>query len=218
MHKTCFKILAIFSFVILSLNLQAGDFIKSDRLLFDFYSPQWVNGPKDLNTNPTFSFAVSWGKDVPFKKSNFSWFYALGYDFNNIQHNANLKSLPIGSVREVGMRLLNTPYSLNKLSTHYLEIPIEFRYRTQTKNPFRVYLGTKTGYMVKSHYEIDEGKGETYERKGLDELERLKYGVTLRVGYGLVNFYAYYGLNGLMTPDKQKGVNQLSFGLTLMAN
>jgi hypothetical protein len=55
-------------------------------------------------------------------------------------------------------------------------------------------------------------------RKNLNELDRFKYGITLRLGYGLINFYTYYGLNGLMVPEKQKGVNQLSFGISLIAN
>jgi len=214
------KIFAVIVFVVQSVNVQAGDYFKSDRLLFDFYSPQWVNGPSGLNTDPTFSFAVSWGKDFQFGKSNLSWFYGLGYDFTNIHHNANFKTLPTtdGAVRDIGMRLINVPYSLNKLSTQYLEIPLELRFRTQTKKPFRIYIGTKAGYMVRSSYELDEGSGDSYTRKNLDELEKFKYGLTARVGYGLINFYTYYGLNGLMVPERQKGVNQLSFGLTLMAN
>lgn len=214
------KILAIIAFVAQTLSVQAGEYFKSDRLLFDFFSPRWVNGPSELNTDPTFSFAVSLGKDLQFGRSNFSWFYGLGYDFTNINHNANFKSVPNldGTVREIGMRLLNVPYSLNKLSTQYLELPLEFRYRTQTKKPFRIYVGAKAGYMVRSYYELDEGLGDSYTRKNLKELERYKYGLTLRFGYGLLNLYTYYGLNGLMTPDRQKGVNQLSIGMTLMAN
>lgn len=221
MRIACFKISATLLLVTLSLSIQAGDYFKKDRLLFDFYSPTWVNGPNDLNTDPTFSFAFAYGKDVAFSKdSKFSWFYALGYDFNNINHNLNLKSIQSLELtpRELGSRILNVPFSINRLSSHYLELPIEFRYRTQTKNPFRVFVGAKGGYLVKSKYELDEGLGDTYERKNLGELERFKYGLTFRIGYGLINLYAYYGLNALMKPGEQKGVNQLSFGLTLMAN
>lgn len=221
MRITCFKILATFVLGAFSLSSQAGDYYKKDKLLFDFYSPMWVNGPADMNTDPTFSFAVSYGKDITFKKdSKFSWFYAVGYDFNNINHNLNLKSIQSldFTPRELGAKILNVPFSINKLSSHYIELPLELRYRTQTKNPFRVYAGAKAGYLVKSKYELDEGLGDLYERKNLDELERFKYGLTFRIGYGMVNLYAYYGLNGLMKPETQKGVNQLSFGLTLMAN
>lgn len=201
-------------------SVKAGDYSKSDRLLFDFYSPKWVNTPRGVNTDPTFSFSVSWGKDMPIKTSKFSWFYGLGYDFSTIRHNINFKSLPTidETVRELGVRILNVPYSINRLSTQYLEVPLEVRYRTQTKYPFRFYLGTKIGYMTCSSYKLDEENGGIYKRRSLDELDRFKYGITFRIGYGLVNFYTYYGINGIMPSKKQEGINQLSFGITLIAN
>jgi len=219
MRQVCLKIVTLLVFGLFFINVQAGDYFKSDRFILDFYSPQWVNTPVGVSTDPSFSFAFSLGKDIPYKKSNFSFFYGLGYDFTNINHNVNLKSLSDYDVtaREIGLRVLNAPYNLNKLSTQYLELPIEFRYRTQTKNPFRFYAGCKIGYMTKSKYTLDKVSADKYERKSLNELERLKYGLTMRIGYGLVNFYTYYGLNGLIVPEKQKGVNQLSFGISLIA-
>ena len=202
------------------MSIKAGDYSKSDRLLFDFYSPQWVNTPNNVNTDPTFSFSVSWGKDMPIKNSKYSWFYGLGYDFSTIRHNINFQSFPSidGTIREIGVGILNVPYSINKLSTQYLELPLEFRYRTQTKYPFRLYLGSKIGYMINSSYTLDEESIGLYKRRNIDELDRFKYGITFRIGCGMVNFYTYYGLNGLIQPKIQKGINQLSFGITLMAN
>jgi hypothetical protein len=220
MRLKCVKIFFLVVFGLYSKYVQAGNYFKSDRLIFDFYSPQWVNAPNGISTDPSFSFSCSWGKDIPFKESKISWFYGLGYDFTNINHNSNLKSFSAfeATPREIGMRVLNVPYHLNKLSTQYLEFPLEIRYRTQTKNPFRAYVGGKFGYMTKSKYNLDEGIGDVIVRKNLNELDRFKYGITLRLGYGLINFYTYYGLNGLMVPEKQKGVNQLSFGISLIAN
>ena len=154
------------------------------------------------------------------KNSKFSWFYGLGYDFSAIRHNINFKSLPNidEPAREIGVRILNVPYSINRLSTQYLEIPFELRYRTQSKYPFRLYLGAKMGYMTRASYNLQEQNKDAYKRRNLNELDRLKYGVTFRVGYGLLNLYTYYGLNGLMISKRQRGINQLAFGITLMAN
>ena len=214
------QILAFFVLNIQFLSVKGGDYYKSDRLLFDFYSPQWVNMPNNVTTDPTISFSISWGKDMPIKNSKFSWFYGLGYDFSAIRHNIDLKTSPNidETVREIGVKILNVPYSINTLSTQYLEVPIEFRFRTQTKYPFRLYLGTKMGYMTRASYNLQEENMDAYERRNLNELDRLKYGVTFRVGYGMFNFYTYYGLNGLMPSKRQKGINQLAFGITLMAN
>jgi len=42
--------------------------------------------------------------------------------------------------------------------------------------------------------------------------------MTLRVGYGLINIYAYYGLNTLLSDKTDQVINEFSFGITLMAN
>lgn len=220
MRNLSFKILATVLFVTFFGGVQAGNYFKSDRLIFDFYTPFWLNTPNDISTDPSFGFSVAWGKDLPFKRnSKFSFFSGLGYDISNIHHNANLKSQNESSTRnQTGLYALTSNFGLNKLSTHFIEVPVEFRFRTQTKNPFRFYIGGKVGYMLYSKYQLDENNGNIYERKMLNELSDLKYGVTVRVGYGLVNLYTYYGLNGLMNPSDQKGVNQLAIGLSFIAN
>lgn len=202
-------------------NLSAGgDYFKNDRLLFDFYAPQWLNTTQGVQVDPSFSFAIAYGSDIQIKKSRFSLFYGLGYDFHQINHNVNFKNSFLNGPngRDIGLSILNIPFELNRLSTQFIEIPLEFRFRTQTKNPFRIYLGTKVGYMVKSKYRLTEVNKNDFERVGLNELERWKYGVTARIGYGLFNVYAYYGLNALTNYGSEPNFNQLSLGLTLMAN
>ena len=220
MVKNRFKLVLL---LLVSFHLKytrAGGYFKSDRLLFDFYSSKWVNTSNDLTTDPTVSCSISYGKDISIKSSNFSWFYGLGYDFNTIHHLINFNSLPSinETPRELGIRILNVPYSINKLSSQYLEVPLEFRYRTQTKHPLRIYYGVKVGYMVRSSYVFQKDRKDIYHKKNLNELNHYKYGMTFRLGYGIINIYAYYGLNGLLSAQSQLAINQLSFGITLIAN
>ena len=206
MEKNRFKIVFFLLLFFQLKIIRAGDYIKSDCLLFDFYTSKWVNSPNEITTNPTVNFSFSYGKDFLIKSSNFSWFYGLGYDFSAMNHSINFKSLPSisGMSKDVGIRILN--------------VPLEFRYRTQTKSQFRLYLGFKAGYMVRSFYLLQEDRKDIYFRKNLSELENLKYGMTFRLGYGMINLYAYYDLNGLLSSQLQKSINQLFFGVTLMAN
>lgn len=212
------KIIVILALVLNFEHAHAGDYYKSDRILFDFYTSQWVNKPAVISTELSLSFTCSWGRDIQYKKTNFSWFYGLGYDFTKINHNANLKprSTFQESPREVGLRVIRVPYKINRLTSQYIECPIELRYRTQTKQPFRFYVGGKVGLMTNARYQLQNG--ENYQRNNISELQKFKYGMTLRVGYGLFNVFAYYGLNGLIHPENQRGVNQLSFGISLIAN
>lgn len=197
----------------------AGEYFKSDRLIFDLYTPSWVNTPSVINSSFSLGFSTSWGKDIVLSKSRYSCFYGLGYDFANINSNVDFKrSFKGSSIRSFGLKALHGVYAINQLTSHYLEVPLELRFRTQTKIPFRVYLGTKVGYLVKSKYTLDENTGTTFERKNINILEDLKYGVSFRVGYGLINFYTYYGFNSLIRASKQPGINQISFGISFLAN
>jgi len=199
--------------------IHAGEYFKSDRLIFDLYTPSWINTPSDINSSFSLGFSTSWGKDIVISKSRYSYFYGLGYDFANINSNADFKrSFEGNSIRALGLKALHRVYAINQLTSHYLEVPLELRFRTQTKIPFRLSIGTKIGYLVKSKYTLDENSGTIFDRKNINILEDLKYGASFRVGCGLINFYTYYGINSLIRASKQPGINQLSFGISFLAN
>lgn len=203
-------------------KVQAGDYFKTDKMIFDFYSPNWVNTPNEINSDfkKSFGFSFTWGADRQIKKSLFSYYYGLSYDFNKISSNAKVV-VPIniaGHPTDLHWEHYAIQPKINKFKLHYIDLPLELRFRTQTKIPFRFYVGAKVGYLVKSSY-IHEGTlGNTINKSKIDGLNPLKYGLTCRIGYGLLNVYSYYGLNRTLTKEVGGGTHQFSLGLSLLAN
>ncbi len=207
---------------ITSFSCLAGDYFKKDKLVFDFYSPNWVNTPNEILSDykKSFGFSFSWGEDVQIKKSLFSIYYGIGYDYNSVTSNAKLlkPSLPFGHPDNFKWSSLSESYDVNKLKLHYLDVPFQFRFKTETNLPFRVYLGTKVGYLFSSNYSKETESNESESRKNLSEINRLRYGITFRMGYGMFNIFSYYGLNNLISTNQDKRINQFSLGLSLLLN
>lgn len=204
------------------LHLQAGDYYKTDKMMFDFYSPNWVNTPNQISSdyNKSFGFAFTWGADRQIKKSLFSYYYGLSYDYNKIGTNAKVVE-PInllGHPADLHWEHYTIQPKINKFKLHYIDVPLELRFRTQTRIPFRFYLGAKVGYLIKSSYVHESTLGNTINKSKLDGLNPLKYGLTCRIGYGLFNVYTYYGLNSTLTKEVGGGTHQFSIGLSLLAN
>ncbi len=91
-------------------------------------------------------------------------------------------------------------FDKTKISATYLDVPIEFQFRTNpSRKAFRVGLGGKVGYLISSHvkYKFEDQAGN--DRKVKDKtdfgLTKIRYGLTGRIGYGPVNLFAYMGLN-----------------------
>lgn len=200
----------------------AGDYFKSDKVIFDFYSPNWVNSPNKINSdyNKSFGFAFTWGSDRQIKKSHFSYFYGISYDYNTISSNVKITdpNISIGHPSDAYWKHYPNQPKINKFKLHYIDVPFEIRFRTQTRFPLRVYVGSKIGYLIKSSYHHEDASGNSHVKKQLDGLEPIKYGLTLRLGYGMFNLYSYYGLNSTFDSNVGGGTNQFSFGLSLLAN
>jgi hypothetical protein len=91
-------------------------------------------------------------------------------------------------------------FDRNKFSLHTLEVPIEIRWRTSTATKYkfwRVYTGMKLGYVFASNAKLK--KGGTIKVRGIKEINKLQYGLTLGAGYGTWNLNVYYGLNDLFS-------------------
>lgn len=136
---------------------------------------------------------------------------------------------------EQPLTLLRTPTSVamhplpaewdvqkSKLSLAYLDAPLELRFRTSPgRRAFRMAVGGKVGMLVNSHtkvrYEDDQADRRVLKDRGDFHITRFRYGLSARVGFSLVNLFAYYALNDLFEPDRYQAQTQprsLVFGIT----
>lgn len=101
----------------------------------------------------------------------------------------------------------NTDINLQKtkLAATYFDIPMEFRFRTKpSKNSFRLAVGGKVGFLLDSKTKVKyEVSGDDYKRKSKTNfgLQRFRYGVHARIGFGSVNLFGYYALSELFEKD-----------------
>jgi hypothetical protein len=93
----------------------------------------------------------------------------------------------------------------SKLNATYVDIPLELRWRSaEDINSFKIALGFKAGILASAHTKIkykDDG-AKIVKRKEDFNLERFRYGVYGRVGYGIFSLYGYYSLSNLFQDGK----------------
>jgi hypothetical protein len=110
----------------------------------------------------------------------------------------------------------------SKLSTTYLDIPLEFRFKS--KSEFRVAIGFKYGFLMKAQTKF-KGDGEVFNTSGskviikqgrFDHVEKARYGFTGRIGYKWLNLWGYYQLSSLFTEGRGENMFPVSVGITVI--
>lgn len=201
---------------------------RTDKFGIDFYFNSWVNLPTGVKVEaPSIGVNVYRIYDIPFGKSPFG--IGFGYEFSshNVHHNAAFVEQVDISNGDIYTAL--TPYSdtynyrKNKISLNYFEVPFELRIRSKRKwsdkknkmvGPFRFYPGFKAGYLVNIHATVkdDDGKFKFYNYKNL---ERIRYGATLRIGYGRLSVYGFYALTSLFKENKGDDLQSFAIGFSI---
>jgi len=189
-------------------------FGKADRLMIDLYDDIWIGKPDSIDFkwyNP--GIAINLVKDFPLGTTNFSFAIGLGIGTHNMRYNANLYTDPV-SFENYFVNRVDTPKQ-NKMVLSYIDIPAEIRFRTKRDNVFRLAIGGKIGYNINNHIKFvtEDFKIKTYD---VPYLNKLRYGVTARIGYKMVNFYVYYGLSTLFEEKHGPEMAPLSIGISVI--
>jgi hypothetical protein len=132
-------------------------------------------------------------RDFPINK-NRTWAIApgLGYRISVMNNNIGIPE----NGNNNSYVVLNTEFDKNKLILHYLELPVEVRWRTSTADShrfWRIYTGLKLSYLVFDQYKYDAGGIKVRQTQNPD-LEKLQYGAYVSAGWNTWNVYAYYGI------------------------
>jgi hypothetical protein len=163
------------------------------------------------------SFSAGFLRDMPINKSRTIAFAAgLGYSINN--YNENL--LITTNDGKANYSVINgTNYDKNKLILHYIDLPIEFRWRTSTPEShkfYRIYGGFKLSYLVYDYSKF-VGEPQDFIVSNNADLSKIQYGTYIDFGYNSLNFYVYYGLNSIYKTgtidNKNIDLKTVNFGL-----
>jgi len=207
------------SFPQLAPDFEAVDSLyREDQFYIGVAYNTLVNRPLGITQNkftPSFSLGIL--RDMPFNKNRTKSIAAgIGYSINN--YNQNILISETNGIIEYNPTSSLICYDTNKLTLHYLDIPIEYRWRTSTPEShkfWRVYTGFKFSYLVYDRSKYVDSQ-TTIKVTGNSDLNKFQYGTYLSVGYNTVNFYVYYGLNSIFKSAVLNGksidVNTLNFG------
>lgn len=153
-------------------------------------------------------------RDFPLnKRRNIAIAAGLGWSFNSYSHNLfigedqNGESIFRNLTRDID-------YSTNRFSTHLIEAPLEFRWRTSTAETYkfwRVYTGLKLGYIYHFKTNFVQPDNQVVQTD-VPELDRFRMGATFTFGYNTFNFHLYYSLNSLF-PDAQLNADTIDISV-----
>ncbi|GGX13285.1 porin family protein [Aquimarina muelleri] len=177
------------------------------------------NKPKGVSQSG-FSGGVHFGflRDMPInKRRNVAIGLGLGYSFNVYNQNLFIGEEEEQSVFSV---LDDVEYNTNRFTTHLLEAPFEFRWRTsipETHKFYRIYTGIRIGYLYSFSSNFKQPGNQVRQTK-VEELNRWRVGATFTFGWNTFNFYFYYSLNSMfnekaMVQEAPVGLNTAKIGL-----
>lgn len=162
------------------------------------------------------SFSVVPGIGFSFERYRFKDNYMVGYDNNN-----ELIMIP-GE---------DTPYEGIKKSmlvTNYIEAPIEFKYTLNPEDParsFNVSVGGRVGFLYDSFNKVkykENSEVKKLKDKQDFNLNKFRYGLVGRIGFGAFTVFTYYNLSplfekgkGLKTDDVYNDFNTWTVGISI---
>lgn len=227
---------------------------QADRVIVDVFSDLWMNKPDDSVLSIS---AINRGvntyimRDFPMGKSNFSFAIGAGISCHNLYSNAWAVRESVADAdttnafdyeftgRTVFQKLpekintTETGYKNNKLTAIYIDVPLEFRFRTKNEGQkFKASIGFKVGYLLSSHmkYRGDDiswnyspgqswtlNSDETIKLKTykVPNIEMYRMGPTVRIGWGWINATAYYSLTNLFKKNKGPEMYPISVGISI---
>lgn len=203
----------------------------ADHFMFQTGFQTWANAADTINTvglGRFFNFYAMF--DKPSKTDpHFSTAYGLGITTDNMYFGSTNYVNIKGSGSSVGFVNSSTNYFKKmKLTTIYLEAPVELRYYSNPEKPnksWKFAVGAKAGVLLKAYT-----KGKDY----VDNTGRSLYGTsyvvkernniffngldargTVRVGYGIFSLYSDFQLTPVFKSSYGPAVHNFSIGITI---
>ncbi|MNK14878.1 hypothetical protein D3C87_330090 [compost metagenome] len=161
------------------------------------FSYNMMQGKPSGYTQYSFSTGLTVGflRDMPINKNRtYAIAAGLGYSYNNIKHNLAVINI---DGKNTYQTIDKADFDKNKLVLHYLELPIEFRWRNSNEIDhkfWRVYLGFKVSYLFYDKAQYEPDGNTTIKVRNDKNMNTFIYGTYISAGWNTWNFYAYYGL------------------------
>lgn len=201
-----------------------------DHLMLQYGADFWTNRPDSVRTGNGFSrhFNAYIMMDKPFRLNpKMSLAYGVGIGSSNMFFNkVNV------DVRSTAARLPFTivdsfnHFNKYKLTTVYLEIPVELRWFSNPENmnkSWKFAVGAKVGTLIKSYTkgkeEVDKfgrslyGKSYVEKESNRRHINPTTIALTGRVGYGIVSLQGSYQVTSVLREGAGPQMNRFTIGI-----
>lgn len=159
--------------------------------------------------------------DFQIKKSKFSVAPGVGYNFAAYYHNARMledsSGISFPTIYDLSDK--DDEFKRSRLAVHYIDVPIELRFRHMMKSnmSLKLAIGIKGSFKVSSTSKIvEEGPNDYfkhYNTANFKDVNNFRVGPTFRVGYGPFNLLAYYNLMPLFKKGTGPVMTPFSIGI-----
>ncbi len=206
----------------------------ADHFMFQFGTDTWTNRPDSVNVGGGLSrhFNLYFMYDKPFTTNpKYSVAFGAGVGTSNIFFDnrtfVDVKS-PANTLPFRAIDSLSNHFSKFKVTTIYLEAPVELRYFSDPAHPgksWKAAVGFKLGTLLKAY---SKGKnmvsntgtsinGKTYVQKESNKrfFNATDVALTGRVGYGVFSLDLGYQVNGVLRDGYGPLMNKFSVGFTI---
>lgn len=190
---------------------------KYDRLVFDLYYNTWLGENNSVKTKwYSLGFNANFMFDIPFnRKSTASFAIGVGFSHLNIYHNGTLAVDSTYTTTTLSALSSDAPQrKQNKFVSNYLQIPLEFRFRTSGVKHFKFYVGGVIGVRLNSYEKWKEGSLK-FKQFNFPDIARFRYGVTARIGIRNWSIYGAYFISDLFKNDSSSKLNPLCVGISV---
>ena len=164
------------------------------------------------------AFSFHPGIGIGTEKYAFEQDLTLGYGFDSLG-NEEVQYVALDSIYGIG-----TSYKKSQINPNYVDIPLEFRWRSRkydARSSIKITVGGKVGFLFDSKTKVkytEDGETKKTKQKEKFELSTFRYGVYGKVGYGGFSAFYYYSISDLFNKDKgPMGTTMypMTFGLSL---
>ncbi|MCY7420611.1 MAG: PorT family protein [Chitinophagaceae bacterium] len=202
---------------------------SNDHFMLQYGFDKW-SGINDSTTPSGFSrhFNMYFMLDKPFKNNpKFSVGLGVGVGSSNMFFKNKSIDLKSGSTRLPFSKLDSVNhFKKYKLTTVFLEAPIELRYNSNPLNSnkgFKMALGVKIGTMVNAHTKgktLVDKNGKTVNDFIMKENNKrlfnsTRFALTGRVGFGIIALQGSYQVTALLKDGAGPVINPYSIGIAI---
>jgi hypothetical protein len=203
---------------------------SKDHLLVQVGFDGWSGMPDTINNSGLArSFNMYFMFDFPFKTNpRFSAAIGVGIGSNNMYFKDTYIDITGRDANRLGFQDVSDAdhFKKYKLTTTFLEAPIELRYVANPERPGKSWkgaVGIKVGTMLSA---TTKGKNllnsagqninsYTLKEKSKKYFNTTRFNATARVGYGNISLYGAYQINAFIKEGFGPDVRPFSIGITL---